>query len=70
MTTPARSRWVRPAPLGPPIRIDPVPKPGGGVRHLVHLGPDDARRYVAAVRSVLPVVERASGPWAMANRGR
>ncbi len=70
MTTPARSRWVRPAPLGPPIRIDPVLKPGGGVRHLVHLGPDDARRYVAAVRSVLPVVERASGPWAMANRGR
>jgi len=70
MTTPARSRWVRPARLGPPIRIDRVPKPGGGVRHLVHLGPADARRYIAAVRSVLPIVERASGPWVMANRGR
>ena len=70
MTTPARPRWVRPAPQSPPIRIDPVLKPSGGVRHLVHLGPADARRYVAAVRSVLPVVERASGPWAMANRGR
>ena len=70
MTTPARSRWVRPAPFGPPIRIDPVLKPGGGVRHLVHLGPADARRYLEAVRPVLPIVERASGPWAPANRGR
>jgi hypothetical protein len=40
------------------------------VRHLVHLGPADARRYVAAVRAILPIVQRASGPWAMANRGR
>jgi Reverse transcriptase (RNA-dependent DNA polymerase) len=70
MTTLARSRWTRPAFSGPPIRIDPVLKPGGGVRHLVRLGPADARRYVAAVRPVLPIVERARGPWAMANRGR
>jgi hypothetical protein len=70
MTTPARSRSIRPAPFGPPIRIDPVRKPGGGVRHLVRLGPADARRYLEAVRPVLPVVERASGPWAPANRGR
>jgi hypothetical protein len=70
MTTSARSRSIRPACLGPPIRIDPVLKPGGGVRHLVHLGPADARRYAEAVRSVLPTVERASGPWAPANRGR
>jgi CRISP-associated protein Cas1 len=70
MSTPARSPWVRPRRLGPPIRIHRVPKPGGGVRHLVHLGPIDARRYSAAVRSVLPIVERASGPWVMANRGR
>lgn len=69
MTTSARSRWIPPASLGPPIRIDPVLKPSGGVRHLVHLGPADARRYVAAVRPVLPIVERAAGPWAMANRG-
>lgn len=70
MTTPARSPWVRPTPFGPPIRVDPVLKPGGGVRHLVRLGPADARRYEAAVRPVLPIVERTAGPWAMANRGR
>ncbi len=70
MSTPARSPWVRPRRLGPPIRIHRVPKPDGGVRHLVHLGPIDGGRYTAAVRSVLPIVERASGPWVMANRGR
>ena len=70
MTTPARPRWIGSAGLGPPIRIDPILKPGGGVRHLVHLDPADARRYVAAVRPVVPMVERASGPWVMANRAR
>jgi hypothetical protein len=70
MITTARSRWVRPASLGPPIRVDPVPKPGGGVRHLISLGPADAQHYAAAVRPVVPIVERASGPWALANRGR
>jgi hypothetical protein len=67
MISTARS-GVRSTHAGPPIRIDPVPTPSGGLRHLVHLDPLDACRYAAAVRPALRSVERASGPWTMANR--
>ncbi|MBI3648222.1 MAG: RNA-directed DNA polymerase [Actinobacteria bacterium] len=49
-------------------RIDPVPKPGGGVRLLATLDPADARDYACAVAALVPAIEGALGAEVLANR--
>lgn len=51
-----------------PILVEPIPKPAGGHRSLVRLGPSDARRYAASVLAVLPAVERVLQPTVFTDR--
>ena len=55
-------------PLGWSVRSTVVPKPGGGVRRLTLLGPEDATIYAQAVRRATPAIERRLGPEVFANR--
>lgn len=64
-------------PMGPPRSQAPPPdsihmqhleKAEGGTRVLVHLGDEVSRRYAAAVAAVVPAVENALTPVAVANR--
>ena len=50
------------------VRSGPVPRPGGGIRWLVRLGPSDERAYAAPLRIAGRRVAAASGPHAHANR--
>ncbi len=51
-----------------PPRLEPVPKPDGGVRLLARLDPADERDYSAAVARLVPGIELALGPEVLANR--
>ena len=62
---------------GPPARTDdtgprvePVPKPGGGIRWLTRLDPAGEAEYRQAVRPLAGRIERALGPEAFAIRTR
>ena len=55
-------------PLGRYVRSVAVPKPGGGVRRLTLLGPEDAAIYARAVARATPAIERRLGPEVFANR--
>ena len=54
--------------LGRSVRGVWVPKPGGGVRRLTLLGPEDSAIYVRAVGRAIPSIERRLGPEVFANR--
>jgi Reverse transcriptase (RNA-dependent DNA polymerase) len=51
-----------------PIRWDAVPKPGGGLRRLVVLSPEDELAYALSVAGVAPAVRLALGRESHANR--
>ena len=63
---------LRPGPARPvlrgPIGWGYAPKPRGGTRLLARLTAEDELRYGCAVAPVVPVVERALGPEAVASR--
>lgn len=63
---------LRPEPARPalrgPIRWGYAPKPRGGTRILARLTAEDELRFATAVARVVPFVERARGPEAVANR--
>lgn len=54
--------------LRAPIRWEPAARPGGGTRYVARLEAADALRFARAVARVVPFVERARGPGAIANR--
>lgn len=62
----------KPTPTGPglrgPVRWEPSPRPGGGTRSVARLEPLDGLGFARAVARVVPFVERARGPGAIANR--
>ena len=62
-----RPTSVRPGPRAP-IGWGSVSKPGGGTRSLVRLDANDDRAYSRAVSRVVPLIDRARGPTAIANR--
>jgi len=51
-----------------PARLDPIPKPGGGVRSLARLEPADLRDYRRLVGAFVPSIESGLSPAAFANR--
>lgn len=61
-----------PVPTGPglraPIRWEPSSRPGGGTRPVACLEPADELRFARAVARIVPFVERARGPGALAHR--
>jgi hypothetical protein len=57
-------------PPSAPLRVDLVPRRGGGHRHVVRLTPRDDARYRGLVGRLVPAVERGLGPAVLGNRTR
>ena len=64
------TRGSRRPPGRAPARLEPIAKPGGGVRWLARLDPADERDYRSLVARVTPRIERALGREVVANRAQ